>query len=139
MKRILPIMLIGLTSFLGANTYAAEPAQDHQIHHPDEQKTDVKTQASLQKADVKLTEMSALQEKMANAKSPKEKNALMAEQMKLMQECMSMMSSMSKDSKGMMMNKPEDMMLRQQMMEKRMDMMQMMMQMMMDQTTTSKK
>jgi len=78
-------------------------------------------------------------DKMAAARTPEERQALMAEHMKLMQEGMAMMGGMGP---GMGMGnmpgakgKPGGAMspqMRQQMMEKRMDMMQSMMQMMMD-------
>ncbi len=78
-------------------------------------------------------QMKAMQEmhdKMLAAKTPEERNALMAEQMKLMHNGMSMMGGMG--GGGMMRGKPGDMAARQGMMEQRMDMMQSMMQMMMD-------
>ena len=77
-----------------------------------------------------------MHEKMVAAKTPEERQALMAEHMKLMQKGMSMMKDMGKkggksamqDGQGM-----SGMMAdREQMMEKRMDMMESMMQMMMD-------
>lgn len=63
---------------------------------------------------------------MAGAKTPAEREALMAEHMKLMQEGMSMMGGMTPGKA------PANAKARQQMIEKRMDMMQSMMQMMMD-------
>jgi len=76
-------------------------------------------------------QMQAMQEmhdKMMAAKSPEERQALMADHMKTMQDGMAMMGriqSGSGDDSGMPMQHG--------MMVKRMDMMQMMMQMMMDQ------
>ncbi len=55
-----------------------------------------------------------------------------ADQMKLMQNGMSMMGAMGGMDAGAMMGKPGDMASRQAMMEQRMDMMQSMMQMTMD-------
>jgi hypothetical protein len=75
--------------------------------------------------DKHMKAMQAMHEKMAGAKTPAEREALMAEHMKLMQEGMSMMG-------GMAPGKAPNAAARQQMMEKRMDMMQSMMQMMMD-------
>ena len=80
--------------------------------------------------------MQAVHEKMMNAKTAEERQALMAEHMKAMQGGMAMMKDMSGrggmggmgDAKGM----PADMAKRQQMMEQRMEMMQMMMEMTMD-------
>ena len=75
--------------------------------------------------DKHMKAMQAMHEKMAGAKTPAEREALMGEHMKLMQEGMSMMG-------GMAPGKAPNAAARQQMMEKRMDMMQSMMQMMMD-------
>jgi hypothetical protein len=77
--------------------------------------------------------MQQMHDKMFAAKTPEERNALMAEQMKLMQGGMTMMGGMG----GMGAEKPADMAARQGMMEQRMDMMQMMMQMMMDRTPSA--
>jgi hypothetical protein len=76
--------------------------------------------------DKHMKAMQAMHEKMASAKTPAEREALMAEHMKLMQEGMSMMGGMAPGKA------PANAAARQQMMEKRMDMMQSMMQMMMD-------
>ena len=73
--------------------------------------------------------MQAMHEKLMAAKTPEERNALMAEQMKLMQSGMGMMGRMGP---GAMAGKPGDMAARQGMLEQRMDMMQSMTQMMMD-------
>jgi hypothetical protein len=80
--------------------------------------------------------MQAMHEKMMSAKTPEERQALMAEHMKMMQDGMGMMKQMGAMSgmggmeggKGMNGNMAD----RQQMMEKRMEMMESMMQMMMD-------
>ena len=77
--------------------------------------------------DAQMKTMRNMHEKMMNAKTPEERNKLMAEHMKAMQDGMAMMGGM-KGMQGM----TGDMGARQQMMEKRMDMMQSMMQMMMD-------
>jgi hypothetical protein len=78
-----------------------------------------------------MKSMQSMHDRMMAAKTPEERNALMAEQMKLMQSGMGMMSRMGQ---GAMAGKPGDMAGRQGMMEQRMDMMQSMMQMMMDRT-----
>ena len=71
-----------------------------------------------------MAQMQAMHEKMMAAKTPAERQALMADHMKTMQQGMSMMQQMtSQPSKGAMSSK---------MMQMRMDMMTMMMQMMMD-------
>ncbi|MBX9715064.1 MAG: hypothetical protein K2X42_00585 [Burkholderiaceae bacterium] len=76
--------------------------------------------------DKYMKAMQAMHDKMAGATTPTEREALMAEHMKLMQEGMSMMGGMAPGKA------PANAAARQQMMEKRMDMMQSMMQMMMD-------
>ncbi len=73
--------------------------------------------------------MQQMHDKMMAAKTPEERTALMAEQMKLLQGSMNMMGGMGA---GAAAGKPADMAARQGMMEQRMDMMQSMMQMMMD-------
>ena len=76
-----------------------------------------------------MKSMQAIHDKMVAAKTPEERNALMTEQMKIMQSGMGMMGRMGLNA---MPGKPGDMTSRQSMMEQRMDMMQSMMQMMMD-------
>lgn len=80
--------------------------------------------------------MREMHDKMMNAKTPAERQALMADHMKTMQDGMDMMKGMGGmgamgagmgDGKGM----PAEMAKRHQMMEGRMEMMQMMMEMMM--------
>ena len=74
--------------------------------------------------------MQEMHDKMMAAKTPEERNALMGEHMKTMQEGMGMMKGMG----GMTGPKspPANMTERQTMMEQRMEMMQATMQMMMD-------
>jgi hypothetical protein len=91
--------------------------------------------------DAHMKQMQGLHEKMMNAKTPEERQAVMEEQRKAMQAGMGMMHQMR--GGGMMggmgggpmgqKGKPADMTTQMQMMQKRMDMMQMMMQTMMDQ------
>jgi hypothetical protein len=81
--------------------------------------------------DKHMKAMQSMHQKMASAKTPAEREALMPEHMKLMQEGMSMMGGMAPGKA------PMTPAARQQMMEKRMDMMQSMMQMMMDRMPTS--
>ena len=102
--------------------------------------------------DAKMKAMQEMHQKFMAAKTPEERMALMPENMKAMQDAMTMMDDMRSGGMGMgmmgekggmgmmggadkgsMMDKmPMEMMAKHQMMEKRMDMMQMMMQMMMD-------
>ncbi len=67
--------------------------------------------------------------KMMAAKTPEERNALMDENRKMMQDSMTMMNRMGGREMPEM---QDDLAARQKMMEQRMDMMQSMMQMMMD-------
>ena len=79
--------------------------------------------------------MQVMHEKMVAAQTPAQRQALMAEHMKLMQDGMTMMGGASMGGMGGMQGpkaKPMSMSDRQQMMEMRMEMMQSMMQMMMD-------
>jgi hypothetical protein len=73
--------------------------------------------------------MQAMHDKMIAATTPEERNALMAEQMKLMQGGMGMMGRMRP---GAMAGKPGEIAARQGMLEQHMEMMQSMMQMMVD-------
>ena len=158
MKRLLSVILLSVIGLAGPVVLAAEQPVPQDPHHPDDQKTDVKPEVSatnsdaMQKAELQMTAMMDIHTRLMNAKTPEERNALMAEQMKVMQDGMAMMTNMSKDAKGMMSgmmsgmmmgNQGKDgnammsgiqggMMQHHQMMDKRMDMMQMMMQMMMD-------
>ena len=79
--------------------------------------------------DTQTKAMQAMHEKMMAAKTPEERNALMAEHMKSMQDGMKMMEGMaSPGMKGM----SGEMGAHHAMMEKRMAMMQTMMKMMLD-------
>lgn len=92
--------------------------------------------------DEHMKTMRTMHDRVTRAKTPEERNALMAENHKLMQEGMAMMGGMGPGTMGGMggmggmmgnMQGPGgDPAARQQMMEKRMEMMQSMMQMMMD-------
>ena len=77
--------------------------------------------------DAQMKTMRDMHEKMMAAKTPEERNAMMAGHMKSMKDGMAMMKGMPAMS-GM----SGDMGARYQMMEKRMEMMQSMMEMMMD-------
>ena len=98
------------------------------------------------KMDAQMKKMHEMHDKMMTAKTPDERNKMMAEHMKTMQDGMKMMEGMGgagmsgmagmQDMKGMKgmkgMGDMKDMPAHHQMMEKRMAMMQSMMQMMMD-------
>lgn len=119
------------------------PVFAEEAHHPEGAASTAKiakpgaskavVKESLNKMDTKMMAMHEMHEKMMAAKTPEERNALMADHMKAMQDGMSMMGGMGPDSKATMKGSmPSDPVARQQMMEKRMDMMESMMQMMMD-------
>ena len=91
--------------------------------------------------DAQMKAMREMHEKMVNAKTPEQRNALMAEHMKTLQAGMATMNMMGGAGMGAMgamgamqggKPMPGDINQRQQMMEKRMDMMQSMLQMMVD-------
>ena len=86
------------------------------------------TPDQMTKMDAQIKTMQGMHGKMMNAKTPEERNKLMAEHMKTMKNGMAMMGGM-KGMPGM----SGDMGACQQMMEKRIEMMQTMMEMMMDQ------
>jgi len=105
----------------GSHQSAAAKSAEHASHHP--------AGAASAPASAMPDRMKAMREmhdKMMNAKTPEEKQALMAEHMKAMQGGMHMMKGMGggMGARGM----PDDMAQRQKMMEERMDMMDMMMQ-----------
>jgi hypothetical protein len=142
--------LIGLCVAATSLGALAQTAEEHKDHHPADATVPAKTVKKAPKAtpakplgaekmadmDKHMKSMQAMHDKLMAAKTPEERQALMAEHMKMMQEGMSMMKDMKgqggmggmQGSQGM----GGDMANRQQMMEKRMDMMESMMQMMMD-------
>lgn len=136
------LALAGAALTAGAQT----PTTDHSQHHPaTPPAAPVSPQAAAPSAapstaamDNQMKAMREMHEKMTGAKTPEERQALMAEHMKTMHEGMAMMNRMGGPGMGsmggMQGGKPMmgDMHERHQMMEKRMDMMQSMMQMMMD-------
>jgi hypothetical protein len=140
--------LIGLCVAAASMGSFAQNADEHKDHHPagttapaaTAKKSPAKSMNADKMAsmDKQMKAMQAMHEKMASAKTPEERQALMAEHMKMMQDGMGMMKQMGgmsgmggmqggKDMSGNMTD-------RQQMMEKRMEMMESMMQMMMDRT-----
>jgi hypothetical protein len=134
MSFIRPVVLATVFTVIGSAAWAVDQ-NDHTAHHPDgavsakAPATDATAKVPMAKMDSQMKAMQAMHDKMMAAKTPEERNALMAEQMKLMQGGMGMMGGMGP---GSMAGKSADMVARQGMMEQRMDMMQSMMQMMMD-------
>lgn len=142
---------------------AAQTAAEHEQHHPQGAAAAPAMPAAAQPAmppnamgpgqmanmarmDEHMKAMRAMHDKMAAARTPAERQALMAEHMKLMQEGMGMMKQMGAGMQGMggqgsmgLMGglpagkgMPADLAARHQMMEKRLEMMESMLQMMMD-------
>ena len=136
MKRIASLSLaLGMTAVSGVPAWAASHTQQD-AHHPagsasapKAKATPGKSNPAITRTDAQIKAMQEMHDKMMAAKTPEERNALMAEHMKTMQDGMAMMSGMSS---GAMAGMPGGADMRNQMMEKRMDMMQTMMQMMMD-------
>ena len=117
----------------------AETPVDHSAHHAAAAPSAAGGSPGMMvKMDEQMKQMSAMHDKMKQAKNADERNALMGEHMKLMQDGMAMMGGMDsgamggKPGMGERPAMPADMPMRQQNMDQRMDMMQMMMQMMMD-------
>jgi hypothetical protein len=109
---------------------SAQSAQDHAAHHP-EAASAAKAAPARPAApapgqmEAQMKSMREMHDKMMAARTPEERQALMAEHMKAMQDGMAMMGRMKDGKPGGMSMNPETM-------GKRMDMMEMMMQMMMD-------
>ena len=142
--------LIGFCVAAASMGVLAQGSDEHKDHHPADAAAPAATAAPAPSAalpspgqpmgsgdmaamDRHMRAMQAMHEKMAAAKTPQERQALMAEHMKTMQDGMRMMKSMhGQMASG---NPPAGMAGMQHdplMMEKRMDMMESMMQMMMD-------
>jgi len=138
--------LIGLCVTTVSLSAFSQNADEHNDHHPAGADTPTsatkKLPAESVSADKKVSmhkqmkDMQTMHEKMAFAKTPEERQALMSEHMKMMQEGMGMMKRMGgmSDMGGMQAGKgmSGNMADQQKMMENRMDMMESMMQMMMD-------
>jgi hypothetical protein len=136
MKLVRPLSLALALFAAGAPIWAAQHDQ-HKAHHPAGSASAAaskpmpgKTTPEMARMANQTKAMQEMHEKMMAAKTPEERNALMAEHMKTMQEGMGMMKGMG----GMTGPKspPTNMTERQTMMEQRMDMMQAMMEMMAD-------
>ncbi len=141
MKSLRIISVVASVVAFGLGGCAQTPV-DHAAHHPDTAAPTVADAmpmgGSMAQMDEHMKAMREMHEKMKRAKTPEEKNALMVEHMKLMQDGMAMMGGVSPGAMGGMDNMKDkvsmsgDMAMHGQMMEKRMEMMQSMMQMMMD-------
>ena len=122
-------------ALVGMPAWSAQDDQ-HQAHHPAGATSAPasttkpgKSDADTARTDAQMKTMGAMHDRMMAAKTPEERNALMPEHMKAMQEGMAAMNGMSP---GAMARKMGDMAGPHQALETRMEMMQAMMQMMMD-------
>lgn len=133
-------LIVAITTLAAASAVSLAQNNQHVDHHPGSTASATapsvgeakdRTVPDMAMMDKHMKAMQAMHEKMARAKTPAEREALMAQHMKLMQEGMSMMGGMAPGAI------PSDVTVRQQMLEKRMDMMQSMMQMMIDRMSVS--
>ena len=130
----LAVALVSASLLVACNTAPAMPmgaAQAGNMVAPDH----------MARMDAQLQTMGAMHDRMMNAKTPEERNKLMAEHMKAMQDGMQTMGGMSGagmgDMNGMQ-GMTGDTGAHHQMMAKRMEMMQTMMKMMMDRMPASR-
>ena len=135
MKLVTTLSLALAVAITGAQTWAATAAEQAAHHPSGTTSTPVaktmpnKSKVAMAGMDSQMKAMQEMHSKMMTAQKPEDRNALMPEHMKTMQDGMAMMNGMSPAGMSGM---PKDMASRQQMMEKHMEMMQSMMQMMMD-------
>ena len=121
--------IVAAAATLGLAGCAQTPF-DHAAHHPVAAPMPMAGPGgAMAHMDEHMKAMREMHDKMMRAKTPEERNALMAEHKKLMQEGMAMMGGMGPGGMDAM---GGDMATHQKMMEKRMEMMQSMMPMMMD-------
>ncbi len=125
----LVIALTGASTLIACNTAPAMPMGTMAA-------SSMATPDHMAKMDAQMKTMRDMHQKMMGAKTPQERDRLMAEHMKSMKDGMAMMGGKSGvgmgDMKGMQ-GMAGDMGTHQQMMGKRMEMMEMMMSMMGDQ------
>ena len=139
------VLVAAAAAIATAGSATAESDADHAAHHPvaasapaasasmggkpfkpkAATKSPAPTPAQM---DAQMQAMREMHEKMMSARTPEERQALMADHMKAMRDGMAMMGQMQPDSAGADRGMP----MHHEAMGKRLDMMQMMMQMMMD-------
>lgn len=84
-----------------AQTPAAPGSQDHAAHHPPAAGSSAPAPADrMAMMDAHMKAMREMHDKMSRARTQEERNALMAEHMKLMQEGMAMMGGMGPGAMG---------------------------------------
>jgi hypothetical protein len=95
MTRLFHLLTIG-TLTLGLGACAQLPEEDHSAHHPAGEATVSSPATTAGQPDMAahMKAMQSLRERMAQARTPEERRALMDEHMKLMHEGMAMMSNM---------------------------------------------
>ncbi len=150
--KIVSTIALALALVAAASPSWAAQHDQHKGHHPAgsapmSKAMPGKTTPEMARMANHMKAMQEMHDKMMAAKTPEERNALMAEHMKTMQEGMAAMKSMGGMGMGGMGGKegmggmsgmapakatPANMAQRQTMMEQRMDMMQSMMEMMAD-------
>jgi hypothetical protein len=141
-KPLAAALALVIASFVASAQTAAEHAQHHPAAAPLPSAAPAAPEAQLSDMDRHLQHMREMSRKMAEARTPEERQTLMAEHRQVMRDGMKMMGQMQgKPMAGMGMMEGTgtqggmgpQMMQRHALMEKRMEMMQSMMQMMMDQ------
>ena len=132
--KIVRALVLAIT-VVSASAWAVTDDQ-HQAHHPAGATTapaskvmSGSSSSDMASMDTQMKAMQEMHEKMMAAKTPEERNVLMAEHMKTMQDGMTMLNG---TSTGGMHGMKGDMAAHHTTMEKRMEMMQAMMQMMLD-------
>ena len=147
--------LLGLCIAAASMGVLAQGTDEHKAHHPTDATAPAATAApapadarpspgramgadKMAAMDQHMRAMQAMHEKMSAANTPQERQALMGEHMKVMQDGMRMMESMrSQAASGSPPASMADMRRHHEAMEKRMAMMESMMQMMMDRQSMS--
>lgn len=138
--------IVGLCVATASAGLWAQSADDHKDHHPAETSGPATVQGArpalpaktavpdnMADMDRQMQVMQTMHQKLSAAKTPEDRQALMAEHMKTMQDGMRMMESVrGQMTMGSQQQGVPTMQCDPQMMDKRMDMMQSMMQMMMD-------
>lgn len=112
----------------GDEHHAARPAASSASTAAPQALTSQARAAAMERMQGHMQAMHAMHDKMMAAKTPEERDALMAEHARVMQDGMTMMKEMAADNRRFLRGNPTAI----QLMDKRMEMMQGMMEMMMD-------
>lgn len=125
MKAVVGLSALAISLLAGCSSVPGgepKPADEHAAHHPADKP------AGAAGYDQQMSAMHEMHQKMASAKTPDERAALMKDHMKTLHDGMGMMGRMH----GGMMGGQGAMPMDADMMKRRMDMMEMMMQLMVD-------